>query len=313
MTKFDFVQIIIGVATLLVTVVATWQVLVRRLPSSYRIAVIGFPKSGKTTLITAVFAYLFRRGIRGASIVPRGDETIKRVNRNMEQLELGRPIGPTTDQDVFAYRAEVKLSNLIFERTYKLEIGDFPGENTVDFAEEVGDWLHETRYFEWAIGGDAFLLVVDVAAVLLDETGEYVARQKRALRAAWQRLEEHHLDSRTDMKKKPLILVFTKADCLLEEQTASDISGLAYGLKPPSMVSLTDNRIKPEEDHILERFADLIDYFKRENRRFVVVFASVFINMQGERLGIPEIARYVMPKPALWPVSPGEVDRYRSK
>jgi GTPase SAR1 family protein len=306
--SLDLLKEVLFIALLLfsvaVTAASTWLFLARRLPSSYRIAVIGFPKSGKTTMITAVFAYLFRHGMKGASIVPRGEETIKRVNSNMEDLELGRSIGPTTDQDVFAYRAEINLSSPLFSRHYKLEIGDFPGENTVAFAEETGDWLHETRYFDWAISGDAFLFVVDLGAVLEDEKGEYVARQKRALRAAWQRLEEHHLDSGTDIRRKPLILVFTKADLLLlgsfEQRRIHD---LAYGIETPVPINGSVDDIAKKRDAVLKRFSDLIDYFRRENKRFVVVFVSVFLNVNGERLGIPEIASYIMPRWSLWPKS----------
>jgi GTPase SAR1 family protein len=300
MTWISVLSLLVGALTAGVTAGFTWALLARRLPASYRIAVVGFPKSGKTTLITAVFAYLFRKGIRGASIVPRGEETIKRINQNMEQLELGRPIGPTKDQDVFAYRAEIKTGSNLFRRHYKLEIGDFPGEDTLEFAESSGEWLHESRYFEWAISSDAFIFVVDVGAVLLDKNGEYVARQKRALRAAWQRLQEHHLDSKRDIARMPLIFVFTKADLLLEDD--DDLEQLAFGkMHPTTKYLMRPGKIDSETSKVIDRFSELIDYFQREDHRFEVVFASVFLNVEGERLGIPTIARYVMPRPTLWP------------
>lgn len=301
MNKISVLLIVISTLLSVVSAVFTWALVVRRLPASYRIAVVGFPRSGKTTLITAVFAYLFRNGVRGASIVPRGEETIRRINSNMEQLDLGRPIGPTKDQDVFAYRAEIKIRSSFFLRHYKLEIGDFPGENTLEFTEQYGEWLHDTRYFEWAISSDAFLFVVDVGSVLLDETGEYVARQKRALRAAWQRLEEHHLDSNSDISDKPLILVFTKADLLLNRKGPHAIKDLAFGGIPQIRTFIDPMELRSETREIEAAFSELTDYFRRENRRFEVVFASVFANVEHERLGIPEIARYIMPRPGLWP------------
>jgi hypothetical protein len=230
----------------------------------------------------------------------------------MEQLELGRPIGPTKDQDVFAYRADIKIRSAFFLRHYKLEIGDFPGEDTLALSEHYGDWLHETRYFEWAISSDAFLFVVDVGQILLDETGEYVARQKRALRAAWQRLEEHHFDSDRDIKTKPLILVFTKADLLLERQHGVALEELAFGSKRQSRFFITqDDEIESTTRDILFHFSDLIDYFRRENRRFSFVFASVFVDLEGERLGVPTIARYKMPRPSLWPTTQTDSDGER--
>jgi GTPase SAR1 family protein len=270
------------------------------MPASYRIAVLGFPRTGKTTLITALFAYLFREGVRGASIVPRGDETIQRINADMEQLELGRPIGPTTDQDVFAYRAEVRVPSVLTSRRYKLEIGDFPGESTVTFTEQYGDWLHRTKYFEWAISADAFMFVLDTGSILSDQTGEYVARQKRAFRAAWQRLQEHYLEGSADLAKRPLILVFSKADFLLLPR--SELRWPEVLKKIPSMVSVDEARIDHEALDLRSRFADLIEYFERESRRFAIVFASVFVDVDGERLGVPRIARYIMPRSTFWPV-----------
>ena len=184
----------------------------------------GFSQAGKTTLITALFAYLFRRGVKGASIVPRGDETIQRINANMEQLELGRPVLPTRDQDVFAYRADIFAKSILFDRRYKLEIGDFPGEDTVAFSERYGDWLHQTEYFAWATAADAFIFVLDTGCILVDVSGEYAARQKRAFRAALQTLQEHYVDGPTDLRRRPLMLVFAKADLLLEKGRSVNIA-----------------------------------------------------------------------------------------
>jgi hypothetical protein len=290
---FGFLAVLAGIVA---TVFLTLQLSMRRMPASHRIAVVGFPQTGKTTLITAVFAYFFRHGVKGASIVPRGDETIRRINANMELLELGRPIGPTTDQDVFAYRAEVDLKSAMFPRRYKLEIGDFPGESTVEFSEEYQDWLHLTRYFEWAVSADAFLFVVDVGAVLLDEDGEYVARQKRALRAAWQRLQESHLEGSSDVSLKPLVLVFTKADVLLFDRDISKLDEIPPEGQTPIVSVSPHGLLARKTEKITDRFEDLIQYFQNENRRFAMVFTSVFINVEGERLGVPEIAQLIMPR-----------------
>ena len=96
------------------------------LPRAYSIAVIGYPKSGKTFLITAVFGELFSGRLFDIKTVPRGQETIERINRDLEALAIGRSLGPTTDQDLFAYRADITRGHSLFVRKYKVEIGDFP-------------------------------------------------------------------------------------------------------------------------------------------------------------------------------------------
>ena len=277
----------------------TWVLAARRMPASHRVAILGFPQSGKTTLITAVFDFLFRYGAQGGSIVPRGDDTIRRLNDNLRCLELKRPVRPTTDQDLFAYRAEVETRPGFFQRRYKLEIGDFPGEDTVAFAEQYGEWLHDTPYFQWAMAADAFVLVVDVSSILLDPSGEQVAREKSAFRAAWQRLREHHLDGKSNLSEKPLLLVFTKSDLLLMPQSSPDlIRDFASGTKFPDEVFLRPEDFDEKTDHIKQRFADLIAYFERESTQFKVLFLSAFVVVHGERLGIPELSRNILPRPA---------------
>jgi GTPase SAR1 family protein len=266
----------------------SWFISRQRIPTSYRIAVLGFPRAGKTTLITAVFAYLFKAGLRGVSIVPRGDETIQKINADMEQLELGQPLKPTTDQEVFAYRAEVRPRSGVFTRNYKLEIGDFPGEDTVAFAEVYGDWLHKTKYFQWAVDSDAFMFIVDTTLVVSSDGTEYVARQKRAFRAAWQRLQEHYLDGSRDLSRRPLLLVFAKADALWGMPIDPDSHKVQYGVE--------ESAAKFKLQEISDQFSDLIAYFKHESRRFSTILTSVVLkDKSGERLGIPQVARAIMP------------------
>jgi GTPase SAR1 family protein len=285
--------------------IGTWLFAAARMPTSYRVAIIGFPRSGKTTLITSVFDYLFRHGARGGSVVPRGDETIKRINDNLEQLELYRAIKPTTDQDIFAYRAEVIARRGRFRRRYKLEIGDFPGEDTVAFTEKYGEWLHDTPYFQWASSADAFVFVIDTGRVMVDESGEYVARQKSAFRAAWQRLQEIHLDGTTNLSAKPLLLVFAKADLLLHQLAGpQDIEELASGELLPLPGLVSEEEIDKAARRVTWRFDDLSDYLSREARRFDVILTSVVTTvetMNAERLGIPDLASKILPRPTFRP------------
>jgi hypothetical protein len=279
-----------------VSAIATWMISVQRLPASFRVAILGFPRAGKTTLITGVFDYLFRRGLQGASVMPRGDETIRRVNTNLERLELGQPIEPTTDQDLFAYRAEIQVRSSLFHKRYKLEIGDFPGEDSVAFAESSGDWLHEAPYFNWAVSADAFLFVVDIGRVLDDVRGIYVAQQKKAFRAAWQRVQEFHLDGPGDIRRKSLTLVFTKADLLMRQEESHDREWSRFGrhtfrLKPKETESFQSGT-----EDVVDQFNDLVQYFSRESHFLGVVFTSVLLEKDEERLGIPKLVANILPR-----------------
>ena len=302
MSRFEILSIVFAaVLGSSLSAFLTWMLAARRMPASHRVAILGFPQSGKTTLITATFDYLFRFGARGGTIVPRGDETIRRINDNLRSFELQRPVKPTTDQEVFAYRAEVVARASRLQNRYKLEIGDFPGEDTVAFAEHYGEWLHDTPYFQWAMAADAFVFVIDVRNVLLDSPDEQVAREKSAFRAAWQRLREHHLDGGSNLSEKPLLLVFTKADLLLIPSSRYELirASATGGAFPQRQVVRRKNELDKEFEKVKGRFSDLISYFELESSRFEIIFTSMFLEVDNERLGIPEFASRILPRPSL--------------
>jgi GTPase SAR1 family protein len=267
-----------ALAGAILSMIVSWIFARKNIPRSYRVAVVGFPQAGKTSLITALFAYLFRNGIRGASIVARGEETITRINAHIADMESGVGVAPTRDQDLFAYRAEVQFRSVIafLSTRYKLEIGDFPGEQTQAFVESENPWLHNTNYFQWAMGADAFIFVVDSEKAIANRDN-YVAKQKSAFRAAWQRIQEHHIDGSIRLSRKPVILVYSKADKEL---------GIFF----------TEKNVEKFQSELDEKFADLIDYFRQDAKRFQTVLISVVLENRSERLGIAKLASYVLPR-----------------
>jgi GTPase SAR1 family protein len=305
LTPSALLPLVAGVAfTLLASLISTLFAR-RRLPEAYSVAVIGLPRSGKTSLITAMFGAMFSRKLLGYSVRPRGESTIERVNEDLERLELGRSVGPTTDQDLFAYRADIvrKASFPLFSRTYKVEIGDFPGEDSERFAIEFGDWIHRTPYFKWAMEADAFILVVDIARVIEPIVGtEYTARISKAIRAAWQRLEENHLEGKRALQSKRVVLVFTKADLfglLRGGQVLDDLSyrvarlGFGDKLPPPEEIDL--QRLSEGRELIVGKFKDLLKFFASRSKKFEVVFVSVCAFENDKRLGIEELTRAILP------------------
>jgi hypothetical protein len=179
-------------------------------------------------------------------------------------LELGKAFGPTSDQDLFAYRADIKRGGFPLQRTFKFEIGDFPGEDTREFSEKQAKWLHETTYFKWVMEADSFLFIIDLAHVLADkDPNEYKANMTSAIRAAWQHLVEYHVEGRKDLRRKPVLLVFTKADLLARivgipsendskfPDIQQKIMELGFGEKLPKIISCKKTDIDEQADHIL--------------------------------------------------------------
>lgn len=110
-----------------------------RLRFSHKVAILGYPRSGKTTLVATL---LFR--ILSSEIAKRvrvsGQETIDRISKYNELIRSGKNLGPSTDKDVFSYRFQYDSPEpLLFVRLfgravrqYDVEVADFPGEYSRD-------------------------------------------------------------------------------------------------------------------------------------------------------------------------------------
>lgn len=293
------------------------------LPRAYSIAVVGFPKSGKTCLITSIFGELFANRIAGITTFLRGSETIERVNADIAKLEIGRALGPTTDQDLFAYRAEIAKGTFPFKRTYKIEIGDFPGEHSKEFIEQSGEWFHNSKFFQWAMEANAIIFVVDLAHVLCPkERDVYIAEMKKAIRAAWHHLLEYHLTGKKNIKRMRIVLAFTKADLLVTHEQESSresnnhektsresnnrekafrretitdhIMKLGFGDTLPKSFYV-EELSKESKSLIEEGFSDLIKYM-RSQCQFCKVFVSVVAYNKNGRLGIRWLLEYLLPR-----------------
>nr|VFK39443.1 MAG: 50S ribosome-binding GTPase [Candidatus Kentron sp. TC] len=291
-------------------VITTYHEGKRAFPISHMVSFIGYPRSGKTTLITALFSEVFaQRILRGVNIIPRGAETIERVNEDIARLETGRELAPTTAQDLFSYRVEMLTGKTSLSRRYKIEIGDFPGEDSENLANKDAAWLHKTKYFQWALNADVFIFVIDLENLTDlgdDRAREYKSLLERSFRAAWQRIKEHHYDGARKLRNNPVILAFTKADLLLDSENSyrensAASAGNAPGNyhRPVVLDSKERNRELSEKQESIEAyFRDIIQYLGSETSRFHVIFTSAFAKEKPDsvRFGIEELARSVLPK-----------------
>lgn len=281
----------------------------QKLPIAYNVAVVGFPRSGKTILITSLFSQIFTDRFLNKKVILRTKSTIERVNRDIEQLEIGRALGATTDQDLFAYRADIKRGGFLIGKTYKVEIGDFPGEDTEEFSEKPIKWLHETAYFKWVMEADAFVFVIDLAHVLANKNPlEYKANMSKAIRAAWQHLVEYHVEGQKDLRHKPVLLVFSKADLwvrkrslehdgeIIEDELEKKIWQFGFGETLPPVIHFNENEMEPMRERIETEYIDIIMYLKSQTSRFSIHFVSHFAKFEdGGRLGISELLKKILP------------------
>lgn len=276
----------------------------KSLPISHNVAIVGFPKSGKTTLIISLFGEIFAGKILSVRAKPKGVKSIERINESLEMLRKGRALGPTKDQDRFAFRADITVKRGILPRTYKVEFGDFPGEDSEMYSFQYGSWLHNTEYFKWVVDSDAIIFVIDIGRYMVnsDERQNYVGQISSALRAAWQNfsdLNEHNINN---LKKFPIILAFTKADLFGYtknfddfENIEAEIMQLGYGDETPPIKDINPDSLRLGKNQVMNDFEELIKYYESESSHFRVIFVSSFGLHYGKRLGIEDLMQSVLP------------------
>lgn len=272
-------------------------------PIARDVAIVGFPQSGKTTLIISLFGEAFAGRLeRITKMTPKGTAVIERVNADWEMLQRGQALGPTRDQDRFAFRADVQVKQDILPLTYKVNFGDFPGDDSAEYTEKYGNWLHTNEFFKWAADSDAMILVVDLGQYLLPKhKAEYVTRMSSALRAAWQHFLDINEYRLKKVKKHPLVLTFAKADLfgvtkgnLSWNRYEQEILKLGFGKETPKLHNIDLTELKSGQARVLEDFAELISYFDSESTNFKVIFCSCFGLVNGKRLGISDIMQAVL-------------------
>ena len=222
--------------------------------------------------------------------------------KHIAKLEIGKAVGPTTDQDLFAYRTDMIRGNFLFKQRYKVEIGDFPGEDSEKFTEQFGDWFHETPYFKWVMEADAFIFIVDIAQVLDEQSAkQYSAKITQATRAAWQLLNEYHLEGNKNLRKKPILLVFTKSDlfgitshAVQEDAVLKKISQLGFE-EIPEAREIEFKKLKEGITYTEQLFSNLISYLDRESNKFDYIFVSCFSYLNNRKLGIDELVEKILP------------------
>jgi len=275
-------------------------------PIQYTVAIVGFPQSGKTTLLTSLFGEIFARKIIGIEVEVKGQSTIERVNEDLAKLKKGIALGPTKDQDIFAYRTNITIGN-IFKRSYKVEFGDFPGDDSIEYIKKYGPWLHKTEFFKWIAEADAIIFIVDIGKYLLSiqKGNSYSAEMVSAIRAAWQHIldTKSASESTSRIRRRPILIAFNKADLLSIDKKESKINDinklimtLGFSNKTPGIIDIDELYLNELRKDILNDFSDLFQYFKGEVSHFKYIFTSSFALVNNKRVGIQDLLIYVLPK-----------------
>lgn len=223
-----------------------------KLKYSHKIAVIGFPRSGKTTLISMLFSRIIRSSV-ASRVRVSGKETIDRVSKYYEIISSGKNIGPSTDKDVFSYRFQYEEHRSYFfpSRIFDVEIADFPGEYSSSIAESKENallryrlllaqptpieltspflprnvtpapeiplaGLYNSEYQSWVSQADEYIIVVDLQKIL--ENKEEIYKVQAKIFSAILFLKEASTEGGGNLSKKNVALVFSKSDIIAREK-----------------------------------------------------------------------------------------------
>ena len=290
-----------------------------RIPRLYSIAVIGFRGSGKTTLITALFREILEGRIKRVQATLSTRSTTERVMEGIAALDEGKPLGPTKDQDMFAYRTNIVLGTHI-KKTYKGLIGDFPGRMSEELADNTVAPFIEPEFARWVNEADAFIFVVDVAPCFMgyeSDKGvnrEYVIKMTAAIRTAWQNVLNEHTATAKRLKSYPVVLAFTKSDLInyISDAPDANVTELMqrWGSEElPVNMRIDADKLSKQKKNIRDAFSAVLTFFEQTNHKFQEVFVSSvgvldekqFLKdedvLNEPRLGLEELLGAILPTP----------------
>ena len=171
--------------------------------SDYYIAVLGYPRSGKSIFITSLINHLLYEKGSDYETIKINDETKKKLKDNIKCLNSRIPFKRTNTESIFPYRVDISKGKFLLKKNYKLQIGDFTGDNSAQFHNGYRQWFHKSPSFIWTLQADAFIFVVDLAEVLAQyEDDFYCEKVSNAIYKAWKRIEKSHLGGKNNLKEQ---------------------------------------------------------------------------------------------------------------
>lgn len=336
----DLVAIIIGQLAVValvtgVLVLFARSTLINRffgtIPIAHKIAVIGLPGAGKTSLIAAMFE-LIQRGQAKPGTRLHGAKTIARVNRYVAQLGSGLPIGPTKEGDTFVFRFSYVRKRVLDWLSYDVEIADFPGEfsNSIQSAPEqigvelddevIAETLLNREFFSWIASAREYLFLIDVSTIYSrDNTRLAIQDLSARIRTSWQVIDDAASDRGVgSVSRRRVHLVFSKVDTLMiPTETGSQFAlrhVKADSSAPDQLGELQSIRkdgqrsdlfpdfnlaagVEFELRALLEHdFSDLLQFFDTRVKRLSLVYTSLRVSTgKGQRLGVGKLLAQILP------------------
>lgn len=267
---------------------------------TYKIAVLGHSKAGKTTIITVLLGLIMYRkkeqlGFNNDyEIHLTGASTIEKVTADWSILDQRTPLKSTTDQDKFAYSLRLEKKLHLSVEKYNIEVADFPGIYSEEMSlKEENQQLLRSNFFLWSKEAEAFMYVIDLERYLISKSNNnnnnYTNEMVNFIGNSWATIKEHNINSKKDLAKVPVLVLFNKFDLLLDDLSHNKNNYL------PTIKKYDDPKSSTQIRHeVIEDFKDIKGLFDGYNWKFE--FCSNFLeNPQGIRVGHLKIIRHLFP------------------
>lgn len=232
----------------------------------------------------------------------RGESTIEIVEKGMLLLSRGAFPARTTESSTNVYRLDYFPPQSIIKRiastiapipkAYRVEIADFAGELTDEFAEssapptlnEIPSTFGEdssSNYLKWVAESDRCLLFIDMEKYL-DQGNDFASILTTKYIAFWQKYLDLHSTSMRPRSGTPVVIVHSKCDAI-------------HHNSDPALFHLGQELLRIEE-MALKDFRKLYNFLEANSRHVERVYISVLATSDaGIRFGVDDLATAVLP------------------
>ena len=302
-TTIEILLIVVAILVALASIFPLLHKFTGGVPVSYRIAFLGRPRSGKTSLLAAMFDEILNSPEQ-KRIRITGSTTIRKIGEITHSLDTHRKVSPTQAQDRFLFRFFYQPASFLrrFLR-YEVEITDFPGEYSDDLFAASEDerltydeqFLIDSEYLSWATHSHLLILAID-SAEWLRQGSEYSQTISHKMRSTILALAEQRSEASISDRPYKIALVFTKVDMwdMLSNPENLDFKNeAAFRYNCRSVDELRNNILK--EVHL--EFSTLTNYLENSNHDFKIFMTSSLKSEDNkERYGIKDLLAFCLPR-----------------
>ncbi|XAP76888.1 GTPase [Citromicrobium bathyomarinum] len=292
--------VFVGLAALMSTLTR----LFRGLTLSYRVALIGRPRAGKTSLLAAMFDQILS-GNTQKNVKIVGTKTIRQIGDIIYTLDTSGTVEPTLSEDRFLFRFfyyPLRYFRDFFK--YEVEITDFPGEYSDDLFAISDDesisqdeqFLIDQEYLSWATHCHTIILAIDTEE-WIRRGNRYAETISHKMRSTILALSEYRSEAHISSAPFKIALVFTKFDLILSDDYGYDGINSEPMMQKIYLSTELDESITEFTSEANKSFSTLIDFLQNSPHTSRIFFTSALKSSdRRERFGVGKLLQFCLPR-----------------